>query len=118
MNSHMIIALFHILAVVPLFLYVGFMRDKISSHIYPLLMGLGLIVFFYHAYKTYRKMQVGSSSAWVNWIHTLFVGPLLIYIGYLGKETPRSAYELLLLGGFAAAGYHTYSFASEMNEEH
>ena len=116
MNSHMIVSLFHILAVVPLFLYVGFMRDKTASHVFPLLMGLGLIVFFYHAYKVFRKMQVGSSSAWVNWIHVLFVGPLLIYIGRMGKETPRSAYELLLLGGFGAGGYHIYSFASEMNE--
>jgi hypothetical protein len=111
----MIISLFHILAVVPLFLYVGFMRDKTASHVYPILLGLGLIVLFYHAYKVFRKMQLGSSSAWVNWIHALYVGPLLIYIGRQGKDTPRSAYELLLLGGFGAAGYHIYSFASEMN---
>jgi hypothetical protein len=111
----MIVSLFHILAVVPLFLYVGFMRDKTSSHVYPILLGLGLIVLIYHAYKVVRKMQLGSSSAWVNWIHALFVGPLLIYIGHGGKDTPRSAYELLLLGGFGAAGYHIYSFASEMN---
>jgi hypothetical protein len=111
----MIISLFHILAVVPLFLYVGLMRDKTASHVYPMLLGLGLIVLIYHAYKVIRKMQIGSSSAWINWIHALFVGPLLIYIGRLGKETPRSAYELLLMAAFAAGGYHIYSFATEMN---
>ena len=50
-----------------------------------------------------------SEYAWVNAIHVILVAPLLMYIGYHKKDTPRSAYELLLLLGFAAAGYHLFS---------
>jgi hypothetical protein len=33
----------------------------------------------------------------------------LIYIGYKKQDTPRFAYELCIMVGFAALGYHTYS---------
>ena len=52
---------------------------------------------------------------WVNLIHMLYVAPLLIYIGYYEKDTPRYAYELLALVGFAALGYHTYQLVVSMN---
>jgi hypothetical protein len=48
----------------------------------------------------------------VNLIHALWVGPLLLYIGIHKKETVRAAYELLLLTGFAALGYHLYELAA------
>lgn len=52
---------------------------------------------------------------WVNLIHMLYVAPLLIYIGYREKFTPRYAYELLALIAFAALGYHTYNLILSMN---
>ena len=39
----------------------------------------------------------------------VIVAPLLLYIGYRRQETPRFAYELCIMVGFAALGYHTYS---------
>jgi hypothetical protein len=30
----------------------------------------------------------------------------LIWIGFFGKKTSRPAYELLLIAGFGALGYH------------
>jgi len=30
------------------------------------------------------------------------------------KETPRSAYELLLMAGFAAGGYHLFSIVKQL----
>jgi hypothetical protein len=39
----------------------------------------------------------------------LFVAPLLLYIGYHKKDTPRSAYEITMMLGFAAIGYHLFS---------
>ena len=45
----------------------------------------------------------------------LVVAPLLLWIGYYGKETSRAAYELLLMTGFAALGYHLYSLALQAN---
>lgn len=55
---------------------------------------------------------------WVNLVHVLYVAPLLIYIGYKEKDTPRYAYELLALLGFAALGYHIYSLVVNMNIIH
>jgi hypothetical protein len=43
------------------------------------------------------------------------VAPLLIYIGYNKKETPRFAYELMLMGGFAAGGYHLFSVVKQLD---
>jgi hypothetical protein len=48
----------------------------------------------------------------VNLIHALWIGPLLLYIGAKKKETPRPAYELLLLTAFGALGYHMYELAA------
>ena len=61
-------------------------------------------------YLAYNKYQKGE-SAWVNYIHFLIIGPLLVYIGYLGLETPRKMFEILLLLGMAAIGYHGYYLA-------
>jgi hypothetical protein len=58
-------------------------------------------------YKAVLKYTAGVST-WVNLIHILYIAPLMIYIGYKKTETPRSAYEILALVGFAALGYHVY----------
>jgi hypothetical protein len=52
-------------------------------------------------------MQEGKGY-WVNLIHIILVGPLLVYIGYHGVKTARLYFELLMLLGFAAIGYHGY----------
>lgn len=69
----------------------------------------------YHGYKAFNRYLSGSSALWINLIHVFYVAPLLIYIGYKGRETPRYAYELLALIGFAALGYHTYNLIVSMN---
>lgn len=109
MDAHALINLFHILFVAPLFLWVGTQRDSVSQHFYWILLSLGLLVTVYHIQKTYVRYQSGSAMIWVNLIHALFVGPLLLYIGWRQKETPRSAYELLILAAFGALGYHLYN---------
>lgn len=52
---------------------------------------------------------------WINVMHVLYIGPLLIYIGYNKKDTPRYAYEILALFGFGALGYHIYQTIVHMN---
>ena len=99
--------LFHILFVGTLFLYVGIERTAISPTMYPFLLGLGLFVIFYHSYKTYIYIKLGKGY-WVNLIHILLVGPLLVYIGYNREKTARLYFELLIMLGFAAIGYHGY----------
>jgi hypothetical protein len=99
--------LFHILIVGSLFLYVGITRNKIPEIMYPILLGLGLIIIFYHCFKVYNYIKLGKSY-WVNLIHIFIVGPLLVYIGYNRENTARLYFELLLMLGFASIGYHGY----------
>ena len=115
MDSHLLLALFHIFAVVPLFLYVAISRANTVTGVYGFLLVLGAIITLYHGYKAWIRFLSGSSSLWINLIHVFYVGPLLIYIGYRGKDTPRFAYELLALLGFAALGYHTYHLIVSTN---
>lgn len=98
-----LVGLFHVLIVAILFIYVGIHRTDIPAFVFPILLSLGAIIIPYHAYKASIK-----KSGWVNYIHIFLVGPLLMYIGYNGVETERKFFELLLMLGFAALGYHGY----------
>ena len=107
MNSETLVHLFHVLIIGSLFLYVGIERTNIPTFMFPLLLGLGVIVILYHIFKVYTYMKLGKGY-WVNLIHILLVGPVLVYIGYNGEKTQRLYFELLLMLGFAAIGYHGY----------
>lgn len=107
MNISTLVHLFHIIIVGGLFLYVGINREKISKSLFPILLGLGIIIILYHIYKTYNYIKQGKGF-WVNLIHIFIVGPLLVYIGYYGEKTARLYFELLLMLGFASIGYHGY----------
>lgn len=107
MDSHVFVHLFHVLIVGGLFLYVGINREKIYGGLFPVLFYLGLFIIFYHLYKVYGYLNTGK-GIWVNLIHILIVGPLLVYIGYYGEKTSRKFFELLLMLGFASIGYHLY----------
>jgi hypothetical protein len=69
----------------------------------------------YQLYKSYIKYSTGALSLWVNLMHVLIISPLLIYIGAKGKNTPRPAFEMLLLTAFAAFGYHLYYLVLSVN---
>jgi mannitol-specific phosphotransferase system IIBC component len=97
----------------PLFLYVGIEATTIPQIMFPILLGLGAFVIAYHAYLAYKKTMEGK-SAWVNYFHALIVGPLLVYIGYTGKETSRKFFEILLMLGMAAIGYHGFYLVKSM----
>ena len=71
--------------------------------VFEFLLGLGIFVILYHIYKASQ-----SKTPWINYIHIFLIGPLLVYIGYMNKETSRKYYEILLMFGFAAIGYHGY----------
>jgi hypothetical protein len=108
MDIHLLLSLFHIFVVVPFFLYIALNRASTTQTVYKVAFVLGIFITLYHGYKALMKFRAGSQSLWVNMIHLLFIGPLLIYIGFLEQETPRAAYELLALSGFGALGYHIY----------
>jgi hypothetical protein len=107
MNSETLVRLFHILIVGGLFLYVGINREKIYKPLFRTMVLLGFIIITYHLYKIYGYLKAGK-GIWVNLIHVLIVGPLLVYIGYNGEKTSRKFFELLLMLAFASIGYHLY----------
>ena len=107
MEIRIYVHLFHILIVGSLFLYVGIYKTLIPAFMYPILLCLGLIIIFYHIFKVYNYIKLGKGY-WVNLIHIFIVGPLLVYIGYNKENTARLYFELLLMLGFAAIGYHGY----------
>ena len=115
MDTHIILSLFHLFLVVPFFLYVGFQRSATPPVVYTVLLALGVIITLYHGYKSWVRYMAASPSLWVNLLHFLYVGPLLIFIGSKGRDTPRWAYEVLLMFAFAAGGYHLYSLVQQMN---
>ena len=107
MNKITLVHIFHVLIIGSLFLYVGIYKTKIPELMFPILLGLGIIIILYHIYKAYNNIKQGKGF-WANLIHIILVGPLLIYIGSHGIKTPRLYFELLLMLGFAAIGYHGY----------
>jgi len=103
----------HSLAIGPFFVYVGIQRENTPEPIFTVLGILGLVILFYHSYLAYTKLKEGK-SAWVNWIHILLVAPLLLILGYLKKDASRRYFEMLMLLGFAAIGYHGLYLIREM----
>jgi threonine/homoserine/homoserine lactone efflux protein len=117
MNSHIALSLFHILVVAPFFLYVAFVRGQLMPFIFTVLQILGILILVYHSYKTMIKWKANSLSVWVNIVHIVAVAPLLLYIGSRGFDTPRWAFEVLAMVGFAALGYHFYNLIINIKEE-
>lgn len=113
-DTHFWLAIMHLLVVVPLFLYIGFIRADTPRWLYLAILTIGVVVLLYHGSKLIIRLKNRSGYSWVNAIHVLLVAPLLIYIGYHKKETPRFGYELLLMAGFAAAGYHLFSIVRQL----
>jgi hypothetical protein len=107
------INIFHLALVAPLFIYIGISRDQVHDYVFYALGLLGAIILVYHAYKAYLKLTSGQ-SAWINWIHILFVAPLLMLLGYLKKDASRRYFEMLLMLGFAALGYHGFYIVRDM----
>lgn len=110
MTKSQIIQLFHILIVASLFIYIGTARTDIPEFLFPIILGLGIIIVLYHSYKVYAN----PNRAWLYLIHVLIIGPLLIYIGHTGKNTERKFFEMLLLLAFATLGYNGFYFIQEM----
>lgn len=111
-NKHLFVRLFHIVFVGAVFLYVGIKRTEIPKLMFPALLALGSFIVLYHAYKAFDHAQ-HAKSYWVNLIHILLIGPLLIYIGFNREDTARMYFEMLLMTGFAVIGYHGYYLVQE-----
>ena len=109
MDQHFVLSLFHLLIIVPLFLYVGVYRASTHPWVYKALLALGAILLLFHGSKFVSRLSSRSDYAYINAIHALLFAPLLMYIGWHQQDTPRAAYEVLLMITFAALGYHAFS---------
>jgi hypothetical protein len=114
-DNHFWLAIIHLVVVVPLFLYVGFVRADTPQWLYLALFAIGAVIMVYHGFKLIVRLKNNSGYSWVNALHIVAVAPLLLYIGYNKKNTPRFAYELMLMLGFAAAGYHLFGVVKMMD---
>jgi len=108
--------LFHILIVGSLFLYVGTQKIRIPKWLFTVLLVLGIIIIPYHIYKAFTYIKIGINP-WFNMIHIFLVGPLLVWIGYNKEKTPKYAFDLLLMLGFASIGYHGYYLYKEFHSK-
>jgi len=106
--------IFHVLVVFPLLFYVAFFRGLVPLWVYHGLTILGLVIIVYHMYKAFLRWKSHSPFLWVNIMHILFVGPLLVYIGKNDYTTPKWAFEVLALAAFAALGYNLYQIVIEV----
>lgn len=114
MDSRIMLSLFHIIFVAPLLLGIGFIRSATPEWLYMAILILGVGILLYHGYKLLLRIKINSNYSWVNALHILTVAPLLIYIGIKKRDTPRFAYELLVMLGFSVTGYHLYSLVSQL----
>ena len=108
MDAYFLVAAIHVVLIAPFLLWVGFNRAATPDWAYSLLFGLGLLIIVYHGYKAIIRMSASSPAIWINIIHVLIVGPLLLWIGYHQKGTERPAYDMLLITAFGALGFHLY----------
>ena len=95
----------HVFGIGPLFFYIGLFRETVPESIFQLLGVLGFILLAYHLFRAYSLLKE-NKSAWVNWIHIFLIVPLLLILGYLKKDANRRYFEMMLLLGCAAIGYH------------
>lgn len=89
----------------PLLTYVGIARDDTPPAILNGLGVMAVVIVVYHSYRAYGKLKE-NKSAWVNWIHILIIAPLLFLVAYMKKDASRRYYEMILLLGMSAIGYH------------
>lgn len=104
MNPFTIIHLLHIFVIGTFLLYIGIRQKNLSNMWYWIMIAVGLTVIAYHSYKFFTVKQ-----SWVSLFHMFFIAPLLVITGYLGENAPRYLFELILMSGFAAIGYHAYA---------
>ena len=112
MDVHFYVALGHALVIAPGLIYIGLAREKLPQSAYMAIGAAGIGIFFYHAYKFYSRPDY--QSGWINLILILLVAPLLMVIGWYGNQTSRRFFEMLLMLGFAALGYHGLTIAKTL----
>ena len=105
---------FHILFVFPLLFYVAFFRGLVPPWVYHGLTILGLVIIVYHLFKAIKRWKDHSPFLWVNIMHIVLIGPLMVYIGKNDYSSAKWSFEILALLAFAALGYNLYQIVIEV----
>jgi len=53
---HEYIYLIHIIFIAPLFIYVGYMKNKTNITLFNVMLILGIVTFLYHLHKLYKSL--------------------------------------------------------------
>jgi len=100
-NSLILRNLFHLVFVVPFFIYIGYYKNATQSSVFTLLIFTALFVILYHAYRYYQ------TSWWINLMH-VFLGALLLALGLIGKNLPTNIFYIFYVGAIVVASWHLY----------
>ena len=107
------INLFHIFVVVPLIFLAYYKRASIPATYYKVALGVIALAWIAHVAM---YMNITKENKWKDWIymlHILVVFPVLGYLCWLGAHSPpppaRKWFELALVLGFGALGYHSFN---------
>jgi hypothetical protein len=114
--------LFHIIAIMPILLYIGFRKKQSNSQIFALLFGVGLIALIYHGMRMFvdrevtscpeeKKEEVKIEISYlksVYFMHVAAIVPLFLYVGYKGNQSDPRAYAVILSLGIITGIYHTF----------
>ena len=90
----------HILFSAPVFIYLGHNPEIKNDWLSYSVLGLGIIVMLYHLFKFYTAWNLGYTN-WVNVIHFLVMGPLLIFAGW-NRNLPYPWSQIFLVLGYGA----------------
>tara|TARA_B100000029_G_scaffold409096_1_gene410569 strand:+ start:225 stop:935 length:711 start_codon:yes stop_codon:yes gene_type:complete len=116
------INLFHILAINPLFIYIGFKANKSNPMIYPLVLGITLVALIYHGMRMFvprevtscpeeKKDEVKNHISYLKSVYIMHVSaivPLLLYVGLKGNKSDVRVFPVLLAMGIVSDIYHVF----------
>jgi len=114
--------LLHILAINPIFIYVGLYGTKTNPAIYPLILGITLITLGYHGMRMFidrqvtscpedKKEQVKTEISYLKSVyimHVTAIVPLLLYVGIMGNKSDVRVFPILLALGIISDIYHIF----------
>jgi hypothetical protein len=111
-NPKIQLYLFHLILVPTIIYFILFKPNKL---IYRLTILLGILIILYHFYKLWNNYKIGFVS-YVNLLHILVIGPLILMIGIMEKNIPLviKDFTLILMIGsiviFSKKIIQTYSY--------
>lgn len=63
------------------------------------------------------SLDLELSHTWVNWMHVLLIGPLLIWVGSSHKTVPARVFTMLMIIGAIVVVYHFYKLVLAYKKE-